>query len=289
MPAVRVGDVGLYYEEMGSGEPVVLVHGVPTDHRAWAAQMGPLSAEHRALAVSRRYATPNARQGDLLDSTVQNNAADVLGLIRDLSISPVHLIGHSYGGFVSAIIAEEHPEVVRSLVLVEPAVSSMLLPDPESRGQMLALLIRSPSVALAARRFQAKSLYPSLRSLDGGDIQKAVEQIVDGLQDRPGAFDQLPREVREMMLENGRTVGELRTRFPRFTRVEASRVACETLIVSGESSPLWLRQIAAMLGRSIPKARLETIPGTAHFPHLENPQEFNRRLLVFLKGNGKPR
>jgi len=288
MPAVRVGDVDLFYEEKGSGEPVVLVHGIPTDYRAWASQVGPLSAEYRTLAVSRRYATPNSRKGDLRDSTVQNNAVDLLELMGRLSVAPVHLVGHSYGGYISALIAEEHPELVRSLVLVEPAVPTMLVSDPESQGQMVALLFKSPSVALAARRFQTRSLRPSIRSLDGGDIQKAVELIVDGLQDSQGAFHRLPEETKGMMLENGRTVGELRTQFPKFTAAEAGRIECRTLIISGESSPLWLRRIAGLLGSSIPKAQLETIPGTAHFPHLENPREFNRRLLMFLGEGRKP-
>jgi len=284
MPSVKVGDVGLYYEESGSGEPLLLVHGIPTDYRAWAFQTGALSANHRVVAVSRRYAAPNVREGDLLDSTVDNNAADLLGLIGELSLGPVHLVGHSYGGFISALIAKEHPDAVRSLVLVEPAVSTMLVSDQGSQSAVLGLLLRSPSVALSARRFQAGSLGPSLKALDGGETGRAVELNVDGIQEERGAFGRMPEEVRKMMLDNGRTIGELRTRFPSFTASEAGKIACRTLIVSGESSPLWLRRIATLLCRSMPNARLETVSGARHFPHLENPQEFNRKVLQFIDG-----
>jgi pimeloyl-ACP methyl ester carboxylesterase len=124
--------------------------------------------------------------------------------------------------------------------------------------------------------------------LDGGDGRKAVELIVDGLQETLGALDRLPEEVRKMMIENGRTVGELRAEPPAFTAEEAQRIACRTLIISGESSPLWLRRIAELLGRSIPNAAVEAIPGTRHFPHVENPLEFNRRVLQFLAESGSP-
>lgn len=166
MPSVDVDGVGLYFEERGTGRPLVLVHGIPTDYRAWASQMLPFSTKYRTIAINRRYAVPNRREGGPLDSTVSNNAADLKKFIEKLGIAPVDLIGHSYGGFISALVAADHPGLVRSLVLVEPAVSTMLLADAESQGQMLSLLFRSPSVALAARRFQNGSLYPSFKALD---------------------------------------------------------------------------------------------------------------------------
>lgn len=97
-----------------------------------------------------------------------------------------------------------------------------------------------------------------------------------------GAFAVLPEESKKMMLENGRTVGELRTRFPRFTPAEARHVACSTLILNGESSPVWLRRIGELLGRSIPGAKVSVVPGTRHFPHVENPALFNEKVLAFL-------
>ncbi len=282
MPSVDVGGVSLFYEEAGSGEPVVFVHGIPTDYRAWRSQMGPFSSRFRSFSLSRRYARPNKRQGDLTDSSVSNNGADLKGFIENLGIAPVNLVGHSYGGFVAAVLAADHQDLVRSLVLVEPAVPTMLIADPGSTGQMLSLLIRSPSVAASARRFQSRSLAPSLKALDSGEMERAVQLNVEGLQERTGALAQLPEEVRSMMLENAHTVGELRTRFPRFTKSEAGRISCRALILNGESSPLWLRRIGVLLGRSIPGAHASTIAGARHFPHVEKPAEFNSKVLEFL-------
>jgi len=284
MPSIDVGEASLFYEEKGVGWPVVFVHGIPTDYRAWSAQIEQFSRAHRTLAVSRRYASPNPRQGDLADSTVGNNAADLKGLIEKLGIGPVDLVGHSYGGFVAAYLAAYHHEMVRTLVLVEPAVSTLLVANQKSASQLLALLLRSPSVAIAARRFQGRSLVPSLKALEAGDLGKAVELNVDGVQDWPGAYRKMPEETRRMMLDNARTIAELRTEFPRFTAKEARRISAKTLILNGESTSLWLRKIGDLLAAAVPKAEAVRVPKARHFPHMENPEFFNEKVLAFLGG-----
>ncbi len=282
MPSVDVGSAVLYYEEMGKGDPIVFVHGIPTDYRAWGAQVQPLSKRFRAFSLSRRYASPNSRQGDVSDSTVGSNAADLKGFIEKLGIAPVHLVGHSYGGFVAAYMAADHPDLLRSLVLVEPAVSTLLVADPKSSAQVLWLLLRSPSVALAARRYQSGSLYPSLRALDAGEAQKAVELNVDGVEDLKGAFSAMPEAARKMMLDNARTIAELKTDFPRFGAAEARRISCRTLVLNGEASVLPLRRIGELMAHAVPNARRAVIPGARHFPHMENPGAFNQQVLAFL-------
>ena len=282
MPSVEVNGVSLYYEEWGKGEPVLFVHGIPTDFRAWSAQVGPFSSGRRMIALSRRYASPNRREGDVRDSTIGNNAVDVKGFIEKLGIAPTHLVGHSYGGFVAAYLAADHADLVRSLVLVEPAVATMLVADPKSSAQLLSLLFRSPGVALSARRYQSRSLNPSLRALDAGEMEEATELNVDGIQDMKGAYSKLPAATRSMMLDNALTVGEQRTEFPRFTAREARMISSRTLIINGEASPLWLRRIGKILAETIPKAESVTVPGARHFPHMENPGYFNERVLGFL-------
>jgi len=281
MPSVDVNGVSLYYEESGTGPVVVFSHGIPTDYRAWSSQVGPFSKDHRVISYSRRYAHPNKREGDVMDSTVGNNAEDLKGLIEKLGAGQVDLIGHSYGGFIAAQLAADHPELIRSLVLVEPAISTLLVEDERSRGQMFSLLLRSPSVALSARDFQLKSLYPSLRALDAGETEKAVELNVDGVQGAPGAFAAMPEAQRRMMLDNARTIGELRTNFPPF-KSQIHKIACKTLVVNGDQSALWLRRIGKLAATSIPHAWFAVISGSRHFPHIENAPEFNERVIKFI-------
>lgn len=284
MPSVDVGGVSLYYEEKGTGDPVIFVHGIPTDYRAWQAQTEPFSKGRRMIALSRRYAAPNQRQGDVSDSTIQNNAADLKGFIEKVGMGPVSLVGHSYGGFVSAFLAADHRDLVKSLVLVEPAVSTLLVADQSSGSQALMLLLKSPSVALSGRRFQTRSLGPSLKALERGELEQAVELNVDGIQDMKGAFRGLPEETKKMMIDNAKTVSELKTKFPMFTAREAGMISCPTLVINGEESALYLRRIGELMAKAVPKAKRVMVPGSRHFPHMENSEFFNDQVLRFLDG-----
>jgi len=281
MPSVEVDGVSLYYERTGNGEPLVFSHGIPTDYRAWGSQVEAFSKSFATFAYSRRYAAPNKRDGDVTDSTIGNNAADLKGLIEKLGIAPVHLVGHSYGGFVAAFLAADHPELVRTLVLVEPAIATLLVENPESKWQMLSLLLRSPSVALSARRFQSGSLAPSLKALDSAQNEKAVQLNVDGIQDKKGAFAAMPDSTKKMMLDNARTIAELRTKLPRF-KPHIEKISCRTLVINGDQSAIWLRRIGELTAKSVPNGEAAKISGSRHFPHLENPSEFNSRVLGFV-------
>jgi len=282
VPSTQIGGVSLYYEEQGTGDPILFVHGIPTDCRAWKAQMEPFSKVRKVIAVSRRYATPNQRKGDVTDSTVQNNAMDLKGLVEQLGGRKVDIVGHSYGGFISAFLAANHADLVRSLVLVEPAISTLLVANQTSGAQAFGLLLRSPAVALSGRRFQTQSLKPSLKALDQGDLERAVELNVDGIQDTKGAYRALPEEAKRMMLDNAKTIGELRTEFPSFTSKEAGRISCPTLVLNGEQSALYLRRIGELTTKAVPRAKRVVVPGSRHFPHMENPTFFNETVMGFL-------
>src|SRR5712692_11163285 len=122
MLTVDVEGVKLSYAEDGQGQAVVFVHGIPTDYRAWNAQVGPSSKNYPVITYSRRHAQPNNNQNALLDSTNQNNAKDLEGLIEKIANPPVHLVGHSYGGFIAAYLAANAPELIRKLILIEPGI-----------------------------------------------------------------------------------------------------------------------------------------------------------------------
>src|SRR5271170_5830326 len=182
MTTLELDGVSLFWSEQGAGKPVLFVHGIPTDYRAWDAQTAALSGQYLTITYSRRYAYPNVRAGDVLDSTVENNAGDLTALISKLGLAPVHLVGHSYGGFVAAFLATRTPELLRSLTLVEPAIASLLVRDPKSRGEAFRLFLRHPRVALSVAKFLRTSNAPALDALRHNDLAGAVRFNLDGVE-----------------------------------------------------------------------------------------------------------
>jgi len=283
MPTVQVNGINLAYEVAGNGPDLVLVHGIPTDYRAWSAQTRAFSARYRVLSYSRRLAQPNKNSGSPLDSTIENNAKDLEGLIRQTTTPPVNLVGHSYGGFIAAYLAANQPDLVRKLVLIEPGISTILIQDPESRGQMLSLLFKSPTVALAAGRYLRRYYNPMLASYHRGDLDRALRLFLDGLMNRDGALDKLPNDVQTMVRENDLTIDEVEAKLPVFAEREARKITSPTLLINGANGTKVFRAINEKLAKSIPNSQLTVIPDSSHFPHFENPLLFNQKVIDFLE------
>ena len=282
MSSLDVDGVSIFYTEKGVGEPVIFVHGIPTDYRAWSSQLDALSGHFRAISYSRRYAYPNTRQGDLLDSTIENNAADLEGLLRKLDISRVHLVGHSYGGLIAAFLAVNHPGLLRSLVLVEPYLPALFLRNQNSRTEQLSFLLKHPVLAAAAiKAFRRAG--PAVAALERGDIETGVRLNLDATQDKKGVLEQLSEEQRRMMLDNGRTYKEATIPYPPLGKEDLEGIRSPTLVVNGETSNSLLRKMAEVSSASIPGCKRVIIEGSGHYPHVEKPAEFNSQLLGFLQ------
>lgn len=122
---VRGGE--LEYEVQGEGEPVLLIHG-----SLIAASFFPIMdesslADFRLIRYHRRgYAGSTAAEGPL-NSYIERAAADANALLQHLGVDRAHVVGHSYGGLIALQLAHDAPEIVHSLLLLEPP-----LPNPSA-------------------------------------------------------------------------------------------------------------------------------------------------------------
>jgi pimeloyl-ACP methyl ester carboxylesterase len=282
MLSVNVDGIGLSYVDAGEGEPIVFVHGIAEDYRAWNEQTGPFSEDHRVIAYSRRMSQPNDNGTSYGDSTVENNTKDLLGLVEQLAVSPVTVIGHSYGAVIAVNFAIENPQLIRKLVVVEPGLPFLSATDVKSLAGLASLLIRHPDAALSATRFVVDTLVPVLEEYHRGDLNGALNTFLDGIQSRKGALGQFPEFAQTMMMENAKTLGELEARPPIFNENDPRTISAPTLLVKGTTDPEFMRETVDLMSEIIPHGEVLAIPNSGHFPYLENAGFFNQKVLEFL-------
>ncbi len=270
MPTLRVNDYDMAFIEQGSGAPFVLVHGTLCDYRHWTGQMGPFGANYRTIAVSLRHCWPEKWDGDGDDFTVQQHTTDVASFITALDAGPVHLLGHSRGGHIAFRVAQDYPELIRSLVLVEPG--GVLAADLET-----GLASAPPTIALG-------SLYAkAVERIRRGEIDEGLRATIDVLIG-PGGWDSTPEPIRQMLRDNAATlVGQIKEQRAPFARGDAEAIKARTLLVAGERSPASFHHILDGLESALSDSRRVVIPHASHSSNVDNPKAFERAVLTFLK------
>ena len=267
MNTLRINNVDLACEVRGEGEPLVLVHGAVGDLRSWENQMTSFATQYRVIAYSRRWHYPHTSGIGDLPYTPEVHVADLIALLRHHG--PAHLVGHSYGAAICAMMALQRPELVRSLVLAEPSLVSLLMSNPAG----------ATALAQAAA---ATALLPTL--VRQNQNERALREYLNVILGT-GGFDRLLPHVRAVMYENLHTLEPMLKGFNDglpFTVEHAAKITAPTLLLGGEQSPLLFRLIMDELERFLPNAQLITLPGVSHGLHLENPKAFNRAALDFL-------
>lgn len=270
MRQLRVNGVDLFYREQGTGTPIVFVHGAWMDLRYWEPQQHAIAARYRFIAYTLRYhgTAPWPDNGE--HYSVATHTADLAAFVRQLNAGPVHLVGLSRGGRLAILVALQHPDLVRSLTVLEPPIDELLIDLPEVQPVRDAWTQAFASIRAAAQ---------------AGEAVQAVKLFFALVNNQdPGALDRQPETFRQMVLDNARTV-PLALSAPQGSAISCtalSGVKAPTLVVGGEQSPRNLLLINDVVLQCIPDSRRAVIPGAAHLMSHQNPAAFNEALLRFL-------
>ena len=153
MPKLMLRGAALEYVEQGDGDPIVLVHGSASDYRTWQAQMDAFAKRYWAIAYSRRYHWPNEPIAAQSDYSMEEHVRDLEALLGVIGPAPVHLVGHSYGAFVSMLLAMRAPELLRTLTLAEPPAITLFTSSTPRPLELVRLFATRPRTAakLSAR------------------------------------------------------------------------------------------------------------------------------------------
>jgi pimeloyl-ACP methyl ester carboxylesterase len=265
MPTCRVGPQTIYYDEYGSGQPLLLIPGLGGTRLGWRKQTEALSHHFRVINLDNRDAGDSGQAG--VAYSIDDMADDIAGLITQLDAGRAHVVGTSMGGFITQHLALRHSEILNKIVLVATTAGG-----PETvRGkpEIGALLQRDDGEDVETRMRRTLPLIagPGYMAAHPEDLDEAVR----GALALPMPLEAYQRQfgAAEPHVQNG--LGD------RLPQIKAS-----TLVVHGEADPLIPVANGRYLAAHIPGARLITYPGIGHLLPVEAAERFNRDVLEFL-------
>jgi 3-oxoadipate enol-lactonase len=274
MSTVTIGDIELYYEEHGSGEPLLLIMGLAADSMAWLFQLPAFAERYRTIVFDNRGVGRSSKPAG--PYTIQAMADDTAGLLNAIGIEQAHVVGVSMGGMIAQELALRHPQRVRSLVL------ACTYPEPDEeirigRSSSIAQLGGSVGADGAAQLDLAtvdpmmifQTLLPKVFSLSFIQNQLAsLMQLFGGALQWGFSVEAIMAQVDAVMSHSATDrLGNIRT---------------PTLVITGDSDLLIPPANSDLIASRIPGARLVKIPGGTHGFNFETPDVFNREIIDFL-------
>ena len=264
---IRVDERLVYAEQAGDGEPVVLLHGFGASSYSWRMVMPELADQYRVVAIDLYGFGWTERPEDGRPFTRDDQVDLVLGVMDAQGIDSAHIVGHSYGGAIAMALAADHPERVKSMVLVDSAAVDY----PMLRRKWFAgvsffnwIYVRG----LALRTGTAERVFERAYYDEGLVTEELVEAYLERLRvegaarafrslSRPLPSSQRPREVRYEDL------------------------AVPTLVLWGAQDQVVTAEVGRFHADLVPDCRFVAIEGAGHSPMEEKPVEFVEEVVAF--------
>jgi pimeloyl-ACP methyl ester carboxylesterase len=260
--------VKLYYEEAGSGTPVVFVHEFAGDYRSWEPQVRYFSRRYRAITYNARGWPPSDVPQDLSAYSQARACDDIRSVLDGLGIDKAHIVGLSMGGFATLHFGLEYPERALSLVVAGCGYGA----EKQERDKFRQEAVVS-STLLEKQGMQAFA-----------DAYSYGPTRVQFQNKDPRGFE----EFKHMLAEHS-NIGSARTQMgvqrerPSLYDLEdkLSKLEVPTLVLTGDEDWPCLAP-GIFLKRVIPSAGLLVVPNTGHTVNLEEPALFNQGVADFL-------
>jgi len=261
MDRIVVDGVGLDVEDLGTGEPVVLIHaGLCADWFMGLRDEPALAGSHRLIRYHRAgYAGSDRIDGAL---SIRQQAGQCRSLLRALGVAEAHIVGHSSSAAIALQLALDHPGTVHSLALLETAL--LTVPSGPFAGDAMRAF-------LAGDRTTAVDTW--LSGVCGPGYRTVMDRAL------PAAVDQAVRDADTFF---GQELPAVRA-WP-FDQSQAGRITQPVLLVLGERSadvsPAFGRRHDLLLSW-LPAAEPFVLPDATHLLHVQNPAGMADRLAQF--------
>jgi len=254
-PRSGTSSAGLYYEESGRGDPVVLIHAFSVDRRMWDPQMPALQARFTVIRYDLRGHGKSAAP-----SAPYSTSDDLKSVLDAVDIRRAALVGLSAGTQVATDFAIAYPDRVTRLVLTAPGLGGMTLPP-------------------------LPWMQPVFQAAGAGEPERAAKlwsetPIMQLRSDTSGAAALLDIIISNTKLWTYRTNPVQPLTPPAIKRLPEIKVP--TLVIVGERDLPHIIEAANLLANGISGATLVTIPGAAHIVNFDARERFTDEVVRFL-------
>ncbi len=279
---VDVKGVKTRYYEAGQGEPMVLVHGEGfsghSSANTWVKNIPGLATRFHVFAVDKLASGMTGNPIDDKDLNIQGEVEHMYQFIQAMKLGRVHLVGQSRGGGCVFFLAVAHPEIVRTLVIVDTNTASPNT-GPTTREEALAPCPREPDCAEWACRLRAISFKPDV--------------AFDDLFFKTGCYMASLPKSQETVKKLKAGAGEpLRSQFEEWKKAVHERVKSQAILTMpillywGKNDPsAMLRNGLALLDvvtAKNPNVRMIIANDSGHFHYREHPEEWNQNVVNFV-------
>jgi pimeloyl-ACP methyl ester carboxylesterase len=258
--------IRLFYEEAGSGNPLIFIHEFAGDHRSWEPQMRFFARYFRCIAYAARGFAPSDIPDDPERYSQDHARDDVVAVLDHLKIDRAHVVGLSMGGFAALHVGIAYPQRARSLVIAGCGYGA----EPDKKEKFRA------ECEAAAASFEA-------------DWTQAAQKYALGptrvqFQNKdPRGWAEFARQLGEHSPKGqALTMRGVQMRRPSlYELIDAmKKINLPTLIVTGDEDDPCLEP-ALLMKRNIATSGLVVLPRAGHTINIEDPEAFNRALFEF--------
>lgn len=269
MPYANAHDgVRLWYEEAGTGTPIVFVHEFGGDHRSWEPQMRYFSRRHRCVTFGAR-GYPPSDVPENVDAYSQAIAVkDIVSVMDSLGIARAHAVGLSMGGFATLHLGLTAPDRALSLVVAGAGYGAEKQYEDYFRGVSLDV----------AKQFetQGAEVFAKTYSLGASRVQFQNKD--------PRGWQEFATQLGQHSAKGSSlTMRGVQARRPSLYDIEdrLKTMRVPTLVMVGDEDTHCL-QPGIFLKITLPAAGLAVFPKSGHTLNLEEPEQFNHLVAVFI-------
>jgi pimeloyl-ACP methyl ester carboxylesterase len=268
MPHLATDDgIKLYYEETGSGTPIVFVHEFAGDHRAWEPQVRYFSRRYRCITYNARGYPPSDVPKDAGRYSQDRARDDIRAVLDALKIDKAHIVGLSMGGFATVHFGFTYQDRARSLVIGGCGYGAAR----DKRQQF------TEEAEASAKQFEARGMAQQAQAYGLGPTRVQFQNK------DPRGFQEFLDQLTEHSVEGA--VGTLRgvqARRPSLYDLvdKMKTITAPALVMTGDEDWPCLEP-GILMKQSIPTAALVVMPNAGHGINTEDPGAFNAHLADF--------